>query len=205
MGFVNLPGNIDLAVKGNLLFADSYVDLVWFDITQPAQPAVAGRLEHAFPDVLPPSDNYYLMTELDASKGVVIGWKVKTITEKRPHDIYCPGCLYQNDGASFGAEGGSSGVAGMTGSMSRFAVHGDYLYAVTDFMLKVFALSGNDVTKGGEQYLNWNTETIFAYDQKLFLGTTSGLLIYDIANPAVPEYLSSLNHVLGCDPVVVQG
>ncbi|MDR2358977.1 MAG: hypothetical protein LBD87_04140 [Prevotellaceae bacterium] len=205
VGFVDLPGNIDLAIKDNLLFADSYVDLVWFDITQPTQPAAVGRLEQAFPDALPSSDNHYPTMGVDFSKGVVVGWEVKTITEKRFRDTNCPECLYQNDGATYGSTGGSSGVATMTGSMARFAVHGDYLYAVTNFMLKVFAISGNAVTPGGEQYLSWNTETIFAYGQKLFLGTTSGLLIYDIANPAVPEHLSSLNHVLGCDPVVVQG
>jgi hypothetical protein len=202
VGFVELPGNIDLAVKDNLLFADSYVDLVWFDLTQPAQPAPAGRLEQAFPNTLPPVDNYYSTTEIDSGKGVVVGWKVKTVTEKVSRRS---GWDYQNEGALFTSAGGSSGVATMTGSMARFAVHGDYLYAVTNSTLKVFALSGNTVTKGGEQYLNWNTETIFAYGQKLFLGTTSGLLIYDIANPAVPMRLSSLNHVLGCDPVVVQG
>jgi hypothetical protein len=203
VGFVDLPGNVDLAVKDNLLFADSYVDLVWFDLTQPARPVAVGRLEQAFPDVLPPVDNLYATTAVNPDDGVVVGWKVKTITEKvsrRPDWNY-----YQNDLATFGDKGGSSGMATMTGSMARFAVHGDYLYAVTNFMLKVFTVSGNTVTKGGEQYLNWNTETIFAYNQKLFLGTTSGLLIYDIANPAAPERLSSLNHVLGCDPVVVQG
>ena len=202
VGFVNLPGNIDLAVKDNLLFADSYVDLVWFDLTQPAQPAVAGRMEQAFPNTLPPVDNYYSTTEIDSGKGVVVGWKIKTITEKI---VRRPGLDYQNEGALYTSAGGSSGVVTMTGSMARFAVHGDYLYAVTNSMLKVFSISGNTVTKSSEQYLNWNTETIFAYDQKLFLGTTSGLLIYDMANPVAPVRLSSLNHVLGCDPVVVQG
>ena len=154
-------------------------------------------MEQAFPNTLPPTDNYYSTTGTDPSKGVVVGWKVKTITEKIVSRPEFDGALYTNAGSS-------SGVATMTGSMARFAVHGDYLYAVSNFSLKVFALSGNTVTNGGEQYLNWNTETIFPYGQKLFLGTTSGLLIYDITNPAVPERLSSLNHVLGCDPVVVQ-
>jgi hypothetical protein len=202
VGFVDLPGNIDLAVKGNLLFADSYVDLVWFDLTQPANPAPAGRLEQAFPNTLPPTDNYYSTTGIDFNKGVVVGWKVKTVTEKVSRNS---GLDYQNEGALYTNAGSSSGVATMTGSMARFAVQDDYLYAVTNSVLKVFSISGNTVTKGHEQYLDWNTETIFAYGQKLFLGTTSGLLIYDIANPAVPVRLSSLNHVLGCDPVVVQG
>ena len=35
--------NADLAIKDNLLYADSYVDLVWFDITEPSRPVLRGR------------------------------------------------------------------------------------------------------------------------------------------------------------------
>ena len=212
VGFIELPGNIDMAVKDNLLFADSYIDLVWFDVTQPAQPKAAGRLEDVFPNVLPPVGNEYPVKEIDNSKGVVVGWEVKTITEDEEPSIYypypwnCPACRYLSyEANSWGNAGGPSGVTTLTGSTARFAAYGDYLYVVTSSMLKVFVLSGNTVTKGHEQYLGWDTETIFAYDQKLFLGTTTGLLIYDIANPAAPARLSSLSHVMGCDPVVVQG
>ncbi|MDR0581397.1 MAG: hypothetical protein LBG31_00365 [Prevotellaceae bacterium] len=212
VGFIDLPGNIDMAVKDNLLFADSYIDLVWFDITQPAQPKAAGRLKDVFPNVLPPVDNEYPVKEIDNSKGVVVGWEVTTITEEEkppryyPYPWNCPTCFYNMDAAAYSWQNaGGTGVATMTGSTARFAAYGDYLYVVTSSMLKVFALSGNTVTKGHEQYLSWNTETIFACDQKLFLGTTTGLLIYDIANPAAPARLSSLSHVMGCDPVVVQG
>ncbi|MDR0694720.1 MAG: hypothetical protein LBF81_05430 [Prevotellaceae bacterium] len=212
VAFIDLPGNIDIAIKDNLLFADSFIDLVWFDITQPAQPKAAGRLEEVFPNVLPPVNNEYPVKEIDNSKGVVVGWEVKTITEKEPARYYpypwgCPTCLYNGfEAYSDGSKaGGVSGVTAITGSTARFAAYGDYLYVVTSSMLKVFALSGNTVTKGNEQYLNWNTETIFACDRKLFLGTTTGLLIYDITNPAAPARLSSLSHVMGCDPVVVQG
>jgi hypothetical protein len=212
VAFIDLPGNIDLAVKDNLLFADNYIDLVWFDLSRPAQPELAGRLEQAFPEVLPPTENDYMITGVDYNKGIVVGWRIKTITEERPRNNYypwgCAECLYEYADAStaYRVNGGAgAGVATMTGSMARFAAYGDYLYVVTNSMLKVFALSGNTVTKGNEQYLDWNTETIFAYEQKLFLGTTSGLLIYDIADPAAPARLSSLNHVVGCDPVVVQG
>jgi hypothetical protein len=213
VAFIDLPGNIDIAVKDNLLFADSYIDLLWFDIAQPAQPRAAGRLEDAFPNVLPPVNNGYAVKEIDNNKGVVVGWEVKTITEEElpnryiPYPWGCPECYYAfNDAISLqGVAEGASGITALTGSTARFAAYGNYLYVVTNSMLKVFARSGNTVTKLNEQYLNWNTETIFAYNQKLFFGTTTGLLIYDIANPAAPVQLSSLTHVLGCDPVVVQG
>src|SRR4051812_45913067 len=34
--FVAIPGNLDLAVKGNTLYADNYQDLVTIDISNPA-------------------------------------------------------------------------------------------------------------------------------------------------------------------------
>jgi len=39
----------------------------------------------------------------------------------------------------------------------------------------------------------------------LFFGTQTGMIIYDISEPADPEYLSTYNHIRSCDPVVVEG
>src|SRR6476620_11849541 len=35
IGFINIPNNIDLAVKGSYLYADSYSDIITFDISDP--------------------------------------------------------------------------------------------------------------------------------------------------------------------------
>lgn len=35
VAFLDIPGNIDLAVNGDALYADSYVDLVTIDISNP--------------------------------------------------------------------------------------------------------------------------------------------------------------------------
>ena len=214
VAFIDLLGNIDLTLKDNILYADSYVDLVWFDLSNPAQPKELGRAIDVFPNVIPPTGNDYPIKEIDWSKGVILKWEVKEITEKETFQPYvpCPNCYYNLAAASemswkSAGSYSSSGTnfTSVTGSMSRFAIYGDYLYVVNNSMLKVFSLSGEAAVKVQEQYVNWNAETIFPYDDKLFFGTTSGLMIYDLANPAVPTYLSSVNHVVGCDPVVVQG
>ena len=59
VGFIELVGNADLAIRDNLLYADALIDLVWFDITDPVNPKLKGRLENAFPDALPAIDNQY--------------------------------------------------------------------------------------------------------------------------------------------------
>jgi hypothetical protein len=60
------------------------------------------------------------------------------------------------------------------------------------------------------QYLNsinlgGGIETIFPYGNKLFIGSTNGMHIYDASNPSAPVKLSTYRHVTSCDPVVVQG
>ncbi|MCL2727596.1 MAG: hypothetical protein FWD56_04350 [Bacteroidales bacterium] len=213
VAFIELLGNIDITVGDNILYADSYIDLVLFDISNPALPFECGRAENVFSNVLPPTGNDYPIRTIDWKNGVVIGWEVKTIVEKEEFIPYypCPGCYFMTDAAaSSWANSGkllSSGpsISSVTGSMSRFAVYDDFLYVVNSNMLKVFSLYGNAAIKGYEQYINWNVETIFPYDQKLFLGTTTGMIIYGLDDPAKPNYLSSVWHILGCDPVVVQG
>ena len=46
-------------------------------------------------------------------------------------------------------------------------------------------------------------KTIFNKGNRLFLGSTNGLYIYDITIPATPRYISEFLHVTSCDPVVV--
>jgi hypothetical protein len=48
VGFVKLPGNADLAIRNDLLYADAFTNLVWFDISNPAKPKQKGILEDVF-------------------------------------------------------------------------------------------------------------------------------------------------------------
>ncbi|MDR2231839.1 MAG: hypothetical protein LBE56_01805 [Tannerella sp.] len=218
MSFIELLGNVDVTLKDDILYADSYIDLVWFDLSNPAQPVEIGRSEDVFPNVLPPTNNNYPMQGLDFTKGVVIEWEVKEIKEKVDYQPYypCPNCYYNlSEAADYGWKkagtwtssetASGTNFTSVTGSMSRFALSGDYLYVVNNNSLKVFSLLEGAAAKVYEQYIGWAVETIFPYGDKLFFGTTNGMVIYDITNPTFPTYLSSVAHVLGCDPVVVQG
>ncbi len=52
--------------------------------------------------------------------------------------------------------------------------------------------------------LGFGIETIFPYKDKIFLGTTTGVQIWDNKNPQKPTFLSRLDHARACDPVVVE-
>lgn len=77
--FLRIPGNVDLAVRGALLYADNGPDLVVLDISDPTNVRVASRTRNALPELLPPFRNAFVPTEyLPANRpanSVVVGWE----------------------------------------------------------------------------------------------------------------------------------
>jgi hypothetical protein len=53
--------------------------------------------------------------------------------------------------------------------------------------------------------VGWNIETLFPYQDKMFIGSQNGMYVYDISDPINPTLLSNFWHATSCDPVVVDG
>ncbi|MEM7655301.1 MAG: hypothetical protein AAF399_04165 [Bacteroidota bacterium] len=222
VGFIQVPGIRDLAIKGNVLYVDSYTDLVAIDITDPLAVEEVNRELDVFP---------YGSTHpglwADPSQGVAIDW-VETQIEQ---EIDCStgwggggwnlrNSFLENDVAlgsvsSFASnsdfaasptpQGPSSGP-GQGGSMARFTLVGDFLYCVTDFNLLPFGVSDeSNPTRQTQVNIGWGIETIFPMKDHLFIGSQTGMFIYDLDNPRSPGYVSEFQHVRACDPVVVEG
>ena len=45
-------------------------------------------------------------------------------------------------------------------------------------------------------------ETLFQLNDLLFVGSTTGMLMYDVSSPDNPDYINSIDHFRSCDPVV---
>jgi len=111
---------------------------------------------------------------------------------------------------SDGGGGGGSDPAGATGkggSMARFAISGDVLYTVSADSLKVFNIEDAANPKYSDQRnikVGFDIETIFPMDTLLFIGSRSGMYVYDIRDPRFPTKLSQVSHIRSCDPVVAQ-
>ncbi len=195
LNFINIPGNIDLAVNSNILYADSYVDLLAFDISNPTNVSLVKRVENVF-------DHQYV----DKAKGMIIGYKdtlVTEITTSEIQDVRKENLAFFSNQMNASTGGQSYGTGG---SMARFTLMNNNLYTVTTNSLKLFNVSTpkepvyvNTITLGG------GIETIFPYQNKLFIGSTTGMHIYDAIDPSKPVKLSTYQHFTSCDPVVVQG
>ena len=100
---------------------------------------------------------------------------------------------------------GESGT-GIGGSMARFTIVGDYLYTVDSWDLNTFDISDQINPEFKSKVgLGWGVETIFPYDNRLFIGAQNGMHIYDLENRIEPDWISTYEHITSCDPVVVQG
>ena len=220
--FVEIPGCVDIAIKDNTVYADSYMDLIAIDLSDVNNPKEATRLKDIFPYTVPAAENEeFPYSNVDTEKGVVIAWEAKR--EKRDlergyylqypinlsyrYDMNSYYGLASSGGSSSsgGASGGTGQSFGKSGSMARFGLYDQYLYTLNSYTLYIFDVKdANYPYKTGTQYVNNNFETIFVYDDHLFFGTTTGMYVYNLSTPNTPVYVQNFWHITSCDPVVVQ-
>ena len=211
--FIKIPGNMDIAIKGDLLYADSYIDLVAIDISDKSNPHEVARVKDVFPYTLPPLTNRdLLIDQIDESNGVVVDWEVKIVRnriENRRFPVYRGGWFEKSmdfsASPSFNSTSSSGSSFGIGGSMARFGLNGKYLYAVDNSKFHIFDVDEADKPKlVNEPFINNDVETIFILDDHIFIGTRSGMLVYSLGDPRNPQFKTSFSHIYSCDPVVVQ-
>src|SRR5690606_37696350 len=202
-GFINIPGNVDISVKDDHLFADSLTDLVVLDIADMDNIKTVNRLE----DVLQGSVIFPVGAHIEGPPShewqdkVLVGWT--TSRQRRPiSEMARRGGMVFNDMA---AES-TNNSTGQGGSMARFKIVGEHLYAVDSHQINVFQIGDLENPQDlGDVWAGFDIETIFHQGDHLFLGSMRGMYIYDISVPGSPSLVSEFSHGTACDPVVVDG
>lgn len=201
ISFIKIAGNVDISVKDNFLYADSLTDLIVLDISDLNSIKIVNRLENVLRDnvVWPAEAEIFEWENIDYENDILVGWEV--VTERRRveevQQIF-------NDIAL--AEALDAANTGQGGSLARFKIVDEFLYAVDSHSINVFDISdlANPVDME-DVYAGFDIETIFNRGEHLFLGSRRGMYIYDITIPASPSFVSEFEHGTACDPVVVDG
>lgn len=210
IAFVDIPGNLDMAVKGNILYADFYTDLVAIDITDPQHVIVKKFTENVFPErhwgngFSPnPAMTIVDWVRRDTIVNAYVGGNGGLFGGLKSADV-----LFLSNSSALSAPGASNSAAasspfGTGGSMARFTIVNDYLYAVSDYELKIVSISNAaDPSLKNKMNLGWGIETLYPFNNRLFIGSTAGMFIYDINDPIAPVKLGTFTHVRSCDPVI---
>jgi len=204
IAFINIQGNIDLAVKQNILYADSYIDLLAIDISNIENPTLVSRMENIFPSIHEQDGKF------------LVGQKGEMVTETINCDMFIntnPDIWVIEDSSDPSIGGAISGsdvsralASGISGSMARIVTNGNYIYALHNQALQIVDIStAASPSLSNTIGIENGVETVFPHENYLFMGANNGMYIYDNSNPSSPSYLSSYEHIRSCDPVVVQG
>lgn len=204
VAFIDIPGNMDMAVKGNILYADLYTDLVAIDISDPLNVKLMKTVEGIFP-------HRYWGGGFAGQMGsdvVITEWQQRdtVVTTKGDETEWWWGrgdifMLASSTAQSSSVK--STSPIGAGGSMARFTIMNDRLYTVGYSDLDVFNIAeAKNPTHTSKVNVGWNIETIYPFKNKLFIGSTSGMFIYNVNNPDAPAAAGKFEHVASCDPVI---
>lgn len=220
VAFLNIPGNVDIAVRGNVLYADSYIDLLAIDISDPQSAEVLNRVEDAFAKGFQyntENDSYIVSLE-PVEYTDVYSCEEAPILPGRPteEDNVFVDPVVDEDFDFIGGDdsveaspiqpGNNSPNIGIGGSLARFTLYAGHLYVVTQSNLQSYSLKEPSLpTLVNDLQVGWNIETVFPFEGHLLIGSQTGMFIYNLDEPALPNFVSQFQHVRSCDPVVAEG
>jgi len=208
-GFINIPGNIDIAIRNNMLYADMYTDMLTIDIDNMSNVTVRKINYNIFPERI------YSGGFVADSSRYIVDWVRHEATEEREikqvRDNIGIGMWMEGDALSQSGTFSNAPTAANSGtksnsiggSMARFTLVNNYLYTVGRSSLSAFDVSNAaDPALQTVTPLGWDIETVYPLHNKLFIGSRTGMFIYSIDNPAVPAHLGSFSHACFDDPVI---
>ena len=203
ISFYDIPGNFDIAIKDNIMYADNAIDLIAIDINDITNPKTVKRIEDHNNQYINYDPQLYYVYSVKSNVSQILD----CTNSNFGRDVFFEGDLVNFDiktAPNSSVINSNNTGTGTGGSFARFTVVNDYLYTVNHSSLKSYLISdpSNPQFKNTNQ-LGWGIETIFPYKDKLFVGSNAGMFIFDNSRPETPVLLSTFEHASACDPVVV--
>lgn len=200
--FIQIPGNIEFFVSDQYLYAESYYDVLKIDISNPFQANLISRSKNAIQD------------EFVNDKGetlVGFSYEDKTITLDENDDfmkeILDDQLVYLDFAKNVIPKSSvPSSFAGnsdqVIGTINRITKAKDHIYIVSNNNMII--IDDNDFASQATRIDNIkeDMETIFPYQNTLFVGTKTSMSIYDISNEEQPTAIHEFEHARSCDPVL---
>ncbi len=202
VSFIPIPGNENLTIQGNYLYADEYSDLLTIDIENPLEAKLVNVSLNAFTNI------YYSYG--GDSTHIITSWRrVDTMVKGNPEIIRYPYPIYLTDdffqSAAYNSAASNKFSSG--GSMASFTTLNNHLYTVSAYSnINIFDLKKasspafvQTITAPAEFI-----ETLYPFENNLFVGCNSGVLIFNASNPDNLVAAGSFGHVTACDPVIAE-
>jgi len=129
ISFIKIAGNVDISVKGDFLYADSIMDLVVLDISDIHNIKIVTRLDNVLRNnvIWPANADFYEYDGINYEDDILLGWEM--VTERKLVSEFEE--RFTRMGEIFAMESAANDASvGQGGSLARFKIVGDFLYAV---------------------------------------------------------------------------
>ena len=205
INFIEIPGNREFFVKGNFLYAESYYDVIKVDLSNLSDVQLLAR-----------ANNLFQETIFDDKGESLLGFSFKEVSKKTDADsdlyneiIESQYVYYDFAHNIIPKSAVPSSFAGnsnaQSGTVNRITHAQDHVYVIgLSSMAIIDDSNGAFEATGSTNHLNLPEamETIFPYEDKLFVGSRTSMNIYDAEQPAYPTDLYQFDHATSCDPVL---
>lgn len=206
IAFLQLPMTREFYVDGNYIYAEGHYDFMKISMIDMYNPSIVSRVEYAFGEV----------NQNDQGQDI-IGFNYQKVTET--FELGSPEAQalenstylyydYQQNlipvstvPSSFVGAGGT-----VKGTLNKITTLNDYAYVVGDNEVYVFSNDANSMAYVNRVHtMSSDIETIYPYEDYLYLGTQSSMELLSVSDPEYPENVSTYWHPTSCDPVMPTG
>lgn len=202
VAFLNIPGNLNIGVRNNVLYADMYADVLSIDISNIHQVRVLGTARNFFANRALGNDSNYVITRW-VIKDTVVNNLPQGYLLRIPFTNYYtyPGAvaMYSTNNSASSQSGTGTG-----GSTAVMTLVGDYLYAIPEqhSLGVIHVADSTSLTVNNIYMAGFDLETVFPIQGKLLLGSKEGVYVYSLSDPWQPTKVGEFTHGTACDPVI---
>lgn len=204
--FIQLPMTREFYVDGDYIYAEGHYDFIKISMVDLYNPSLVSRVEYAFGE---PHQN-------DQGEEI-IGFNYETVTET--FELGSPEAQsleestylyydYQDNLLPVSSVPSSFVGAGGTvkGTMNKITTMNSYAYVVGNAEVFVFLDNTNQMQMVNRiSTQSSEIETIYPYNDYLYLGAQSSMELLNTDNPEHPCHVSTYWHQTACDPVLPSG
>ena len=210
IAFINIEGVHDIAVKGNYLYADNFIDLLVFDISNVNNITLVKTVENSlyFNPTYPFEAEYYDYSITPNTNQIITGFTIETRNIPKEQNSILSDIMGSNFESNTSIGGNNIGIGG---SYAKFQINNNALYTVNTYKLNVFNITNPLNTFFDKEVLmnGWfgggELETLFIQKETLFVGATTGMFTVNAEDEFNPYFVGGFSHATACDPVVVYG
>lgn len=204
LSFLQIPFNREFFVKDDILYAETLYDFIKVDITNVYNPQLISRATNVFGTPYKNDKGESLL-----SFNYVMATDVFELNSPEAEELKRKGKLHLDYLDNVIPESTIPSSFTTTevgaGSINRIAVDYNHIYVLGGNSLHVIRNGGSVIYHENDIKLADGMETIYAENNRLYIGSENSMLTYNVNNPSKPSRISEFSHATACDPVLPIG